>query len=69
MYLNTLIPGAELDVKDLVKGETPLNTSIAHDRAELAQMLIHSGADVTLADRAKLTPLHNVQGCKSKRLL
>lgn len=56
--------GAELDVRDNVIGETPLNTAAANDRHEMIKVLLESGADVTLGDKHYQTPLHKLQAVK-----
>lgn len=43
---------------DLRKYETPLVVAVRHNYPEVAKMLIKSGADVTIADPSKRTPLH-----------
>lgn len=47
----------QVDARNKSVGMTPLHFAIANDQHAAARLLVHSGADVSLADSRGLTPL------------
>lgn len=54
--------GADINAVDDMRGETPLNCAIRHNRPDVAKVLVMMGANVNIPDVGLVTPLHNVQG-------
>jgi ankyrin repeat protein len=48
---------ANINARTFPEGETPLHLAIGQDRMRLAWLLIHKGADVTIADEQGRSPL------------
>ena len=53
--------GAELEVKEKLLGETPLNMASAYNRDEVIHLLLKNGANVNTTDQDQMSPLHKVQ--------
>ena len=53
-----LAAGADVNAKDAILEETPLNIAATHGHKEIAELLIAEGADVNAKDEGGWTPLH-----------
>ena len=50
--------GAELNVVEKIMGETAISTAAAYDHYDVMRVLAESGADVNVADKHIVSPLH-----------
>lgn len=60
--------GAQVDIRNLQQGRTPLHLAVEEDLGEIAEYLIDSKADVNAVDYQHRTPLHFAVGLQDENM-